>query len=421
MTRKSKLVKQTHYYGWVIVFIGAMIVFFSGPGQTYSISLFIDYYVDELGWSRSLVSAIYSFATLIAGLSLPLIGKRIDKHGHRKMTFLISIALAIATLWMSFVMFPWMLFVGFYLMRLFGQGSMTLSASTLIPQWFVKKRGIALSYMAVGGVLGSTLIPIINANLIDYIGAVWTWRFWGMMLVLIMSTTALFFLHDNPHQKGISIDDELNQKSNIQLKLTSIISLRNIEFTLKQALKTKAFWFMLFSAAVPAMINTGFTFHMVSIMSQKMYGIAFAALVLSVTAIAQFPFTFIAGWLLDRLPVHLIRAFNFLVLLGAMILLLWAQTPTALILYAIVHGIFVAFDSVSNGVLWPNYFGLKHLGSIRSIAMMAMVIGSSLGPLPFGVAYDYFGSYQQIVLLMMIFPVLSVFACIFSPPPSIPK
>ena len=54
------------YYGWVIVILAGLSHFFSGPGQTYSNAIFIDYYIEEFGWSRSTVSGIYSSATLLA-------------------------------------------------------------------------------------------------------------------------------------------------------------------------------------------------------------------------------------------------------------------------------------------------------------------------------------------------------------------
>lgn len=63
------------YYGWLIVAIAALSHFFSGPGQTFSNAIFIDYYIEEFGWSRSTVSGIYSAVTLLAGfMQLPLLG-----------------------------------------------------------------------------------------------------------------------------------------------------------------------------------------------------------------------------------------------------------------------------------------------------------------------------------------------------------
>src|SRR5690554_6181528 len=106
-----------------------------------------------------------------------------------------------------------------------------------------------------------------------------------------------------------------------------------------------------------------------------------------------------------------------MVLFVVLMLLLLSRSQTILILYALVHGTFMAFDSVSNSIVWPNYYRLKHLGEIRSISMVAMVIGSALGPLPFGLAFDHFASYTQILLLMAIFPVISTLFCLFSPAP----
>ena len=138
-------IKTRFFYGWVIVAIAAVSVFFSGPGQTYSISLFIDEYIKDFDWSRSTVSSIYSAATLLAGLLLFLIGRLIDKYGQRKMVVIISIMLAIACFWNANVTNMFMLFVGFFLIRLFGQGSMTLLPNTLVAQWLASWQSAVLS------------------------------------------------------------------------------------------------------------------------------------------------------------------------------------------------------------------------------------------------------------------------------------
>ncbi|SIS84573.1 MFS transporter [Salimicrobium salexigens] len=73
------------YYGWAIVFVAALSVFFSGPGQTYSNSIFIDYYIEDFGFSRSTVSGLYSAATLVAGITLFTVGRMVDRFGQRVM------------------------------------------------------------------------------------------------------------------------------------------------------------------------------------------------------------------------------------------------------------------------------------------------------------------------------------------------
>ena len=65
------------------------------------------------------------------------------------------------------------------------------------------------------------------------------------------------------------------------------------------------------------------------------------------------------------------------------------------------------------GFLWANYFGRKHLGSIQGVGQTIGVIGASLGPLPLGVAYDIFGTYNGVLYLLAILPVVSGIAVLF--------
>ena len=82
--------QSSFFYGWIIVAVSATTLFFSGPGQTYSVSSFIDSYISEFGWSRAVVSSMYSVGTLIAGLLMGFMGSFFDKRGHRFMTTIIA-------------------------------------------------------------------------------------------------------------------------------------------------------------------------------------------------------------------------------------------------------------------------------------------------------------------------------------------
>ena len=144
-------INKSFYYGWVIVVLSAMTFFLSAPGQTYSISVFINIYKDEFNYSSTLISSAYSIATIISGIMLVFMGKAIDKYGVKKMLLIVTVMLGVTTFYNSFVSSIYMLFFGFVLLRYFGQGSMTLIPSTLVPQWFEKKRAFAISLATVGG------------------------------------------------------------------------------------------------------------------------------------------------------------------------------------------------------------------------------------------------------------------------------
>ncbi len=414
-TQKNKLpFNLPFYYGWVILIVGGMLVFFSGPGQTYSISIFIDRYIENYGWSRSLISGFYSVATLTAGFMLPFIGRLIDKIGYRKMVTLIPILLGIICLWMSMVRYAWMIFIGFMFLRLLGQGTMTLMPAALIPQWFIKKRGLALSLMGLGGVMASTLMPPVNNWLVINTSISITWQMWSLLLIGFMAPIGWLLVRDTPEIVGLMPDGESADAKSMTADISESLER---SWSAREAIKTRAFWLILFMMVVPSMVNTGLAFHMVSIIGEKGFDSTLSANILGIMAFVQLPLTFVAGYALDRIKPNHIKIANFWILLSAMIVILVSKSTRGLIIYAVLHGIFSAFDSVSTAVIWPKYFGRKNLAGIKSMAMTATVIGSALGPLPFGVAYDLFKEYTQVIELMMIFPILASVCAIFAVQP----
>lgn len=413
MINKEGVIHTPFYYGWVIVVVAGLSHFFSGPGQTYSNAIFIDYYIEEFGWSRSAVSGIYSSATLLAGFLLFLIGRMIDRIGARKMAIIVSIFLAAASIFNSMVVNSAMLFIGFFAMRLFGQGSMTLVPNALVPQWFIQKRGRALSLAALGGMIGSTAFPLINVWLIEAYGWRTTWQILGASILLIFTPLAFLFIRNRPEDIGLRPDNGplLSKKEN-QKQLSSDIS-----WTVKEAKKTRTFWLLLFCVAVPALVNTGMTFHLVSIFSIQSLAPETAATVLSLMAIIGFPVTFLAGYLLDKIQVQWMLGVVFAGEIASILLLKEADVFSGAILFAVVWGFMLGIEKVTLSVIWPNYFGRQYLGSITGISMAVMVVGSALGPLPFGLFFDLFGGYEEVLWGIMIFPFLGIFAALLATPP----
>lgn len=411
------------YYGWIMVAVAAMGLFFSGPGQTYSVSVFINSYIQDFGWSRSVVSSLYSTATLVAGTLLYIVGRYIDKYGHRRMGMVIASLLGIACMWSSFVKNPVMLFVGFFMLRLFGQGSMTLLPSTLVPQWFVKRRALALSLMSLGGVVASAILPPLNTYIIDIWGWNTAWRVWAVLLWLVFVPITYFFTYNKPEDIGLLPDNrttDLSTKDHINsAQLKENEHYPETSWTLQEAMGTRAFWLIMFCQAIPSMINTGVTFHFISILGEQGLSHTLAAFILSIIAIVGFPVTFIAGYVLDleRVKVNLVIAAVFVIQLVSLGVLLYSQTYNMALAFGIITGLTTGFQAVCNNVVWANYFGRKHLGSIRGFSMTSIIIGSAFGPLPFGIAFDMFGGYTEIITGIMIFPVLGMIAALASPCP----
>lgn len=110
----AKKINKTFYYGWVILLLSALSTFFSSPGQTYSISTFIDSYIKEFGYSRTMISTVYSVATILSGSLIVFMGKAVDKFGQRRMLVIAGTMLAVSCMFNSFIINVPMIFFGFF-------------------------------------------------------------------------------------------------------------------------------------------------------------------------------------------------------------------------------------------------------------------------------------------------------------------
>ncbi|WP_100012399.1 MFS transporter [Lentibacillus sediminis] len=415
---KGNRVFQKFYYGWVIVFIGGLGVFFSGPGQTYSNSIFIDQYINDFGWSRTEVSSIYSGATLIAGLLMMLVGRFIDRFGQRTMMVAVGSLFALACFFNSMVSTIWMLAVGFFLVRLLGQGSMSLIPNTLVAQWFVEKRGRAISIKTLGSFASAMLFPIINIWLISNWGWQFAWQFWGILLLIIFVPAALFFVRNKPEDMGL-VPDGLKQKkaSNTKPVMGAAVQAAEQNWTLEEARKTRAFWAILVCVGIPAMVNTGITFHIISIFGSNQLSAGTAAMVLSLMAVVGIPMSLVSGYITDKIQTNYLLFAIFFIEIILLLMLLVTTSFWVAVLFGTIWGIANGLERISINVIWPNYFGRKYIGSINGVGVTMTVIGSSLGPLPFGVGFDLFNSYTPVLLATLIFPLIGMVCAIIAKKP----
>ncbi|WP_251026929.1 MULTISPECIES: MFS transporter [unclassified Bacillus (in: firmicutes)] len=413
----SEKKRHTFYYGWVIVCIAGLGSFFSGPGQTYSNSVFIDEYIKSFGWTRSEISSLYSFATLCSGILMMFMGRLVDKLGQRKMMVIVSLLLGLACFFNSFVVNTWMMAIGFFLIRLFGQGSMTLIPNTLVPQWFIQKRGRAMSFMALGGVASAAFFPVANAWLIRLTSWQTTWQIWGVLLIVLFAPLAFFIVRNRPEDIGLHPDGKPIIVSKNNKHSDKTMTIQDDDWTLQEAMRTRTFWAILICVGIPALVNTGITFHLLSIFGQNQLSPQLAATVLSLMAIIGFPISFISGFILERVSTNRLLIFVFVLEVLTLFLLTKMNSATLGILFGVIWGIGGGVERITLNIVWSNYFGRKYLGSISGVAMMVMVIGSACGPLPLGIGFDKFHSYNESLLLLMFFPMIGLISAAIAKKP----
>jgi MFS transporter, OFA family, oxalate/formate antiporter len=392
------------FYGWIIMMAGSLGLVMTSPGQTYTVSIFIEHFIQDLSINRTIVSALYTGGTIAGSLTLPFWGRLVDRRGSRWAVTIISILFGLACIYMGSVQTPLMLGIGFISIRMLGQGSLGLVSQNVINQWWVRKRGLVMGVSgSILAVFGMGFFPNLVHRLIAEYGWRLTYPILGIALIFVMAPLGLLLFRNRPEEFGLNPDNAKHQSAS--QKENSPETPLDVDWTVKHALCTKVFWIVLVSVASYTMISTGLFFHMVSIFEDHGLSPAVAASVFAPIAVSAALANLASGIGLDRYPVKLFLPMGLVIQALSLFLIQFLSGTSSAVLFGILLGTTNGVFRAINTVVWPTYYGRGHLGSIYGITTAAGVLGAAFGPLPFGIVRDIYGTYQP---TLYIFAALSM-------------
>ena len=399
-------INEKFFYGWTIVGIGSLGIFTSGAGQSHTFSPFIPVISKDLQISSTSITTAYMIATLFAAFLLPQIGKLVDKFGPRIVLIYTVILLGIGCLIFGAASNFLMLAVAFGFLRFFGQGTLMLGSANIITQWFDKKRGFALGLMGLGFALSMGIHPPISDFLITNYGWRSAWVIIGLSTWILMLPPLIFLAIDKP--------EDVNEKPDgIQKKIVNK-NTKIFGLSLNQALKEKSFYILSFSFFSISTLVTALHFFQVTILNQYFNLPSREAAALFIpTMITMIIFIPLAGKILDKFKTHNVIGIALLVTTASLISISFSSNITFAIIYSIIFGINNAFNLSLFGYIWPRYFGRLHVGSIQGTGQMVLVVGASIGAMPFALAMDFGYDLLLTIRLAALYPFLSAFLCFF--------
>ncbi len=410
-------IQKRVFYGWVILAVATVGMFASGPGQSHTFSIFVDLIARDLGISNTAIASSYAVATLIAALGLTRMGRLVDRFGARRLLIAVAILLGFACFAFGAAAGVISLSLSFMLLRFFGQGSMMLGASNLVAQWFDTRRGFAMSIMMLGFSASVALHPPLAQWLIDLFGWRLAWLWLGLMTWLLMLPLLWFLTHDKPEPLGLRPDGVEPKAPGAAAAGAGSEALTGLP--LRQAMRTSAFWIISVGLVTPAMLITSLFFFQVSIFETHGLSRGLAASMFGVSAFFMAIAMPVIGWILDHSNPKYIFSAALVLLSVSLAGITFVTDTTTAIAYAMVFGINTAANLTFFGYLWARYFGRKYLGSIQGVGQTIGVIGASIGPLPLGIAFDYFGTYDGALRLLAFLPLACAVLALFLVPPKL--
>lgn len=375
---------------------GFLLFLFSAPGQTYFISLSAGDIRREYALSHGAFGSIYMAATLLSALTLTRLGQIVDRTSAQRVVLLIVPMLALAAASMALSHHVALLFVTIYLLRLFGQGMMSHTSFTVMARWFSAQRGKAVSLATLGLNAGEALFPLVIVALMASIGWRNTWWVAAGLLLLVALPALASLIAVERAPRG---PEQARRASDAR------------DWTRAEALRDPSFYLVMLAMMPPALIGTTIFFHQVYLVELRGWSLETFASSFMLYALSTVVFALASGQLVDRysslslLPVYLLP-------LGTACILLGTVEPqwiafAAMALYGVSNG----FSLTLFGSVWPEIYGVRHLGSIRAVIMAILVFGSAVGPGVTGFLIDRGVSYPaQLVALGVYCLMISVVA-----------
>ena len=387
------------FYGWVVWVVATLAWAATSPGQSFSVSLFIDYFIADFNIDRTTVSTLYSLGTFVASLGLTFVGRQIDLHGNRRVSLTATVLFSLALVAWFWVAGPLALLIGFVAIRGLGQGALSLTSTTVIAQWFWRRRGLVLSLSTViFSLFQAVYVPVLQRLLETY---AWqqVWVMLGVGVFVAVFPLTWLLLQNRPEDYGLEPDGGRIRKSKSNASLPPPPVAADVEenWSLKEAMRSPLFWIFLSGRFLPPAWATGIVFHQVSIFEAVGHSARTAADTYALMSTLVAFFAIGTGILVDRIKPGLLLTSQLAALAFTSVMANVMTEPYQLVLYAIALALVMGSGGVFDNVVWVNLFGRQYQGAIRGFVVTLAVVGTSVGPVLFGLSYDVLGGYQPVL------------------------
>lgn len=375
---------------------GFLLMFISGLGQTYFVSIFSGEIREEFQLSDGDWGFLYMVGTGLSAIVMVFAGTLADRFRIRGLSAAVIALLAVGCVLMSQITSVYALFAVIFCLRFAGQGMASHLAVVAMSRWFIATRGRAIAVASLGFMIGEATMPLIMVWLKSFID--WRTLWIGFSFFALAMIPILFVLLAKERQPSAMA--QADESSGMEGR----------HWSRAEVIRTPLFWMLAPAVALLPAFGTAFWFHQVHFAEIKGWTHLALVSVFPLSTITLAFSTILYGWLIDKvgavrlLPVYLAPVV-FAFLLHGLSTETWT-VGVAMILMGLAGG----GQATVLSACWAEIYGTKHLGAIKSAIAALMVAGSAAGPWITGALIDAGVSYEsQLIWIAGIFAAAALF------------
>ena len=403
------------YYGWLIIGI-AFVTMAVGVSTRTAFSLLMPPLIDEFNWDRGVAAGAFSFGFLVSAILSPIVGRVMDARGPRVVILTGVLLMTAGLLLAPLIERAWHLYLTLGVLVGAGANMMTYTVhSQFLPNWFVRRRGLAISIAFAGVGIGAIVLLPWLQTIIMTDG--WRASCWvmGLLAVLIVAPLNLL-VRKHPEEIGQLPDGRPLLPAAGETRAVSNIvdaAWATTEWTLARAMRTTRFWWIVLGYFCALVAWYAVQVHQTRYLTEIGFTPVLAAWALGAVSVVGIPGQIMLGALSDRVGrewVWTAGCAGFAICYAALIAL--KHSPSNVLLYVMVLSqgfLGYALTSVMGPIVAEIYEG-PHYGSIFGTITIALIGGGAVGPWMAGATHDATGSYDLAFVLAIACSIISAAA-----------
>jgi sugar phosphate permease len=356
----------------------------------YGLPLYYDFMVREFGWSRTMVTSGNAISKLVVG---PLFGFAagwiVDRFGPRRLMMAGILMAGGALVGLGLTSAVWAFYFFYFFNALGYVCGGPLPCQVLVSRWFDRTRGRAMGIAYLGIGIGGAAVPLLSHRLTDLFGWRGSLQAVGVLIVLIALPMA-FFVREAPADAGgrgaaLSGPRKPRDRESGGLEKPA----------LRPILATPAFYLLALGSMCSIAAVGGTNQHLKLFLSlDRGYSQGDAAQVISLVLAVSIAGRLLMGWLADRMPRKRVMLIIYLLVAGAIPLLLVRTSTWSMYAFAVIFGVGLGGEYLIIPLMAGELFGIGVLGRVMGIVLTADGVAEATAPMLVGILRDRFGSYD---------------------------
>ena len=312
-------------WGWSMILYAFLLYYFWAGLSVDALNVYPEAFAALHGWDPNVLLGFATPAGIIGVLGGIVFGRLIMKTGARNLSAVTLIVTGLIYILFGRVSSPTMFLVCLTLFTFMANAFGLIVTSTLMNNWFPRKKGIALGWATMGAPLCTATFVAILSGLFGKFGVPTGCTIVGVFVV-IFGLASLVWVKDYPHDVGAYPDNIRDEGVDLKAQAEAVRSHKSA-FTVSKLLRDKDMWCMALGFGLLWMVTVGIVSQFVPRMISVGNSQPAALMMLTVAAVVGLFGSYFWGWLDQKIGTKTASVIYSASYIIALLLLIFAKLP----------------------------------------------------------------------------------------------